>query len=1207
MLIAVMAFSLSTFVSCNDLKDDMETVAKETEANKIAIEDLQKALEDEISALESELAKANEAIKAAQKAADDAQEYAEGVAETAGDALDKAEEALEKLQDAEANLAWLEANKAALVSALERVQGLDEELKGYVTEGELSETLKDYVTAAELEGKGYATETYVVEYVKEQLTSVNNRLTALEGQLDATNPESAISKINAALGLKADKASLDALQQSVETRLEALETYKTELEKLNLPGLEKKLQDQIDEINTTLEELTTIKADIDNLKNEITDIKKVNDEQKKKINSLLNDMIKLQQRVDYMMRLVENLQDQIDELFARIQSIVYVPDYTDGMITINYGVLAEGVVAIPEDDAVVDYSPFIEATSQVKYKVLPADAAAEIAKIYNTDPSILSYVYESVKERTRAAAEPEFNIVAAEADEKGILTLTVQTLNLGDAFYNNEAHYAIALVAADPEQKYNLSTVYTNVIAAGAEDVFSLELAVSTAGGDDITNLLYKEEYLEGESQPALYKIDYTDLKTAHVVCNGHFPAFKLVNKEGETDGKLYSVAQMEEMGYTVPEITKVVMTTIDNTSLVNTTLTDEQKEALEAVYKNEEVEEYVKVSLAKEDPNAVGLKEIVNYSYSLGSQSVAVDGVVEVTPITATLAFQNVPVKWDYKQDAAQDIKGKDAVYERAGEPLTLDTELTNLPADLTAEKIITAIAKPEDIAIYHNNIKIAGMSARLLLVDEKPVLKLYMKQQNIDNIWDKEYEVKATYLMGSANVELVIPVTTIGRKDVIEVALEPANVDFKANLTINTTTDENTEEVAADALTKIFSDMAGFINGFETADDYLAEIFTTKQATLVSTTINGTSAMTGDNVWKKNGLFIDDKYNALLRYDVNVYDETAKAVIGGKTVLNYELVYKTWFGQEIKITKTLNLTVPAYKFAHFTYRVAQDGNVFYTNADGLYPGTGKESHAVTDFEIAKVELEAAFNIVDADGKDVDVEAAGLVSDFAFAVDPKDEGIEINDNVELPDGRVVNNALSYNGEDDFVLVNGSLYIENENGTRFEVPGAFSNYMSKYQVRKFNPVGVLMAYNQWPYIEVLNPVKYEINVLDYFFLKENRQAFGDAEGKWNHDLIVDGAWVVGNGTNGFAQDVKVTELYGLTINYNNVVVPAEYADVISFKVDDNNAGILTFNNEAQMKLYEDLTVPVKLVVSNTWATQELMINVVFKKNVADAE
>ena len=68
LLMAAMAFSVSTFVSCNDLTQEMEDVKAQATQNAAAID----ALETQITALQSALATAQATADAAKKAGEDA-------------------------------------------------------------------------------------------------------------------------------------------------------------------------------------------------------------------------------------------------------------------------------------------------------------------------------------------------------------------------------------------------------------------------------------------------------------------------------------------------------------------------------------------------------------------------------------------------------------------------------------------------------------------------------------------------------------------------------------------------------------------------------------------------------------------------------------------------------------------------------------------------------------------------------------------------------------------------------------------------------------------------------------------------------------------------------------------------------------------------------------------------------------------------------
>ncbi len=198
LLMAAMAFSVSTFVSCNDLIEDVEKVTDQAGTNAEAI----KTLQGQVATLESGLASANAAIDAAKKAADAA-------AEAAATAKKEALEALKA--EAEALLAKIEANAADIEDVEAEVADLAEKVKG--VEGQVE------------------TNTAAIEAIKVQIAA-----------------------------LEAFKKNAEAKHAEVEAAIKALQALKTDIEanKTDIAAVKKELEKLTDDVKAIDAKLVTL-------------------------------------------------------------------------------------------------------------------------------------------------------------------------------------------------------------------------------------------------------------------------------------------------------------------------------------------------------------------------------------------------------------------------------------------------------------------------------------------------------------------------------------------------------------------------------------------------------------------------------------------------------------------------------------------------------------------------------------------------------------------------------------------------------------------------------------------------------------------------------------------------------------------------------------------------------------------------------------
>ncbi len=175
LLMAAMVLSVSTFVSCNDLKEDIEKVTTDTTA-----------LQQEVAGLKTALGTANDNVAKAQDAADDALDAAQ---DAQGDA-DAAAQAAEDLKNALANLASEKAIRDAIANALKNVEDAIKTLEGeddklYAEIEKINASLKSFVETKDLPDfskfltaediEGLATETALKE-LEGKITTLQNTI-----------------------------------------------------------------------------------------------------------------------------------------------------------------------------------------------------------------------------------------------------------------------------------------------------------------------------------------------------------------------------------------------------------------------------------------------------------------------------------------------------------------------------------------------------------------------------------------------------------------------------------------------------------------------------------------------------------------------------------------------------------------------------------------------------------------------------------------------------------------------------------------------------------------------------------------------------------------------------------------------------------------------------------------------------------------------
>lgn len=418
LLMAAMAFSVSTFVACNDVVDDIEDVKAQTTQNAAAIE----SINAKIAELEADIA-------AAQKAADDAM--------AAGKAAQAAAE------QAEAN---------AIAYATEKLEALKAVYEAKVAE--IESTLGDHEAAlAQLEAD-----------VKAALDVITNEL-------------------------KGDIAKLIDADKAINTRLDALELYQKNAEALHI-----EITENIDSVAT---ELLAAQSEIEEIWAAMYDENhglfaligsnssaiQANTELIEALQTELNGLYEeiygegpnsIMSILSTYATMLEDLNQRFNTLDLRVQSLVYVPEYSDHKATLGYAVVSAGRLA-----GSFAYPTIVSQVSELKYLVKAEDAVA-VAKSIAAKPEVLDYVVKGVQTR---AEEADLEIVGVEAEGEYII-VSVVAKNFVNEFYTDteEGMYSAALVFDD--ENNTRTTEFTNLVPAAEFEEFEMALFLPVEDAD---------------------------------------------------------------------------------------------------------------------------------------------------------------------------------------------------------------------------------------------------------------------------------------------------------------------------------------------------------------------------------------------------------------------------------------------------------------------------------------------------------------------------------------------------------------------------------------------------------------------------------------------------------------------------------------------------------------------------------------------------
>lgn len=160
-----------------------------------------------------------------------------------------------------------------------------------------------------------------------------------------------------------------------------------------------------------------------------------------RVNQLERDMENVHQQIADILRELAELRKDIEDLMKRIQSVSYIPKYSDGKATVFYTGTADG--------------SYVE----MDFMVSPKSTVADIASNY---ANILSI--QAVNTITRAVNFIDMPIMSCVADAaNGVLTIKASAVNLPETFFNGETSASAALCISDGNT--NISSEFIPMVA----------------------------------------------------------------------------------------------------------------------------------------------------------------------------------------------------------------------------------------------------------------------------------------------------------------------------------------------------------------------------------------------------------------------------------------------------------------------------------------------------------------------------------------------------------------------------------------------------------------------------------------------------------------------------------------------------------------------------------------------------------------------
>ena len=205
-----------------------------------------------------------------------------------------------------------------------------------------------------------------------------------------------------------------------------------------------KMKDNASAAYATLEQFNSAKAELETLKQAIFTLGTKFEALDKKVADAIKS---LNEQIADLQNRLARAEVNIENLLARIQSVSYVPQYSDGKA------LVTRIGAISE--------------IELDFKVSPKECVAELEKVWSEALSC-----EAVYTKTRVVSLVKLTVTKFETDaENGIITVTASCENLSEEFFAGTQEASVALVISDGNNSVTSENI--PMIADGIHHIYA--------------------------------------------------------------------------------------------------------------------------------------------------------------------------------------------------------------------------------------------------------------------------------------------------------------------------------------------------------------------------------------------------------------------------------------------------------------------------------------------------------------------------------------------------------------------------------------------------------------------------------------------------------------------------------------------------------------------------------------------------------------
>ena len=219
----------------------------------------------------------------------------------------------------------------------------------------------------------------------------------------------------------------------------SLETTKSEITEAYKKAIEEAISTNNGVIDTKIaNEVATINTRINN---EVAAINATIKALTERIKSIESEISSIKQQIANILSDIADMKEDITKLLSRIQSVSYIPKYSDGKATVLYSDEASQVT--------------------LDFEISPKDAVIELAKVWQSALNL-----KAVYTETRAMPFVDMPITEFEADtQNGVISVTASGENLSAPFFADMQEASVRLAISDGNS--SVMSEYIPMVAEG--------------------------------------------------------------------------------------------------------------------------------------------------------------------------------------------------------------------------------------------------------------------------------------------------------------------------------------------------------------------------------------------------------------------------------------------------------------------------------------------------------------------------------------------------------------------------------------------------------------------------------------------------------------------------------------------------------------------------------------------------------------------